>query len=102
MLRVAEGRALEFQHLGPRVIERINSYYGYEAVAALKIVQGTVASPSRDRPQHGPEMPNEAVGERVEAIEDDGLRAALMRLGTAVSQRDGASPISISSTRIQS
>jgi hypothetical protein len=102
VLRVAEGRALEFQHLGPRVMERINSYYGYEAVAALKIVQGTVASPSGVRPQPGPEMPNEAVGERLETIEDDGLRAALMRLGAAVSRRDGASPLSISSTRIQS
>jgi hypothetical protein len=102
MLRVAEGRALEFQHLGPRVIERINSHYGYEAVSALKIVQGTVAAPSRDRPKSGPGMPNEAVGERLEAIEDDGLRAALMRLGTAVLRRDGASSPSISPTRMQS
>jgi hypothetical protein len=103
VLRVAEGRALEFQHLGPRVIERINSHYGYEAVAALKIVQGPVAAPSAVlRPNPGPEMPNEAVGKRLEAIADDGLRAALMRLGTAVSRRDGASSPSISPTRIQS
>jgi hypothetical protein len=102
ILRVAEGRALEFQHLGPRVIERINGHYGYEAVSALKIVQGTVAAPSGVRPKFGPEMPNEAVGERLEAIEDDGLRVALMRLGAAVSRRDGTSSPSISPTRIQS
>jgi hypothetical protein len=100
VLRVAEGRALEFQHLVPRIIERINGFYGYEAVTAVKILQGTVAPPPRIV-QKPPEIADEALGQRVEAIEDAHLRAALLRLGTAVSRRGAASSQSISPTRIE-
>jgi hypothetical protein len=101
VLRVAEGRALEFQHLVPRIIERINGFYGYEAVTAVKILQGTVAPPPR-MVQKPPEIADDALGTRVEAIENEHLRAALLRLGTAVSQRGVASSPSLPSTRIQS
>ena len=101
VLRVAEGCALEFQHLVPRIIERINGFYGYGAVAALKIVQGAVAAPPRDPPKP-PEVADEALGERVGAIQDERLRAALLRLGTAVSHRQSAPSPSISPARIQS
>ena len=40
VVRAAEGRALELQYMGPRIIERINGYYGYGAVAKLKVLQG--------------------------------------------------------------
>lgn len=102
VLRVAEGRALEFQHLVPQIIERINGFYGYEAVGALKILQGAVAAPSGAMPEPAPEIASPVLGECVEAIEDEGLRAALLRLGTAVSHREAASSKSISTTRIQS
>ena len=101
ILRVAEGRALELQHLVPKIIERINSFYGYEAVTAMKIVQGTVTPPPREAPRL-PEVADQAVTTQVSAIEDDGLRAALLRLGTAVSLRGAASPHSIPPTRTPS
>ena len=101
VLRVAEGRALEFQHLVPRIIERINGFYGYEAVTAVKILQGTIAPPPRTVPKPA-EIADEALGRRVETIENEHLRAALLRLGTAVSQRGVASSPSLPSTRIQS
>lgn len=101
ILRVAEGRALEFQHLVPKVIERVNSFYGYEAVTAVKIVQGTVAPPPRDAPRL-PEAADEAVTAQVSVIGDDSLRAALLRLGTAVSLRGAASSHSIPRTRTHS
>ena len=96
VLRVAEGRALEFQHLVPHIIERINGFYGYEAVTAVKILQGTVAPPPR-MVQKPPVIADKALSRRVEAIEDEGLRAALLRLGTAVSQRGAASSTGIQS-----
>lgn len=100
VLRVAEGRALEFQHLTPRIIERINAYYGYEAIGALKILQGTVAAPSRAVPEPAPEVASQDIGKRVEAIGDEGLREALLRLGTAISHREAASSKSITPTRM--
>jgi hypothetical protein len=103
VLRVAEGRALEFQHLVPRIIERINGFYGYEAVAAVKVLQGTLAAPApRAAPEPRSERLYEAVGERLDAILDERLRAALMRLAAAVSHGEAAPSQSISPTRIQS
>ena len=98
VLRVAEGRALEFQHLVPRIVERINGFYGYQAVAAVKILQGAVAPPHTVS-QPAPEIPNQALTERMTSIDDEPLRAALLRLGTAVSQRESPP---ISPTRIPS
>jgi hypothetical protein len=88
VLRVAEGRALEFQHLVPHIIERINGFYGYEAVVSLKILQGAVAAPDRPEPAPAPEIVAGALGTPGEAIEDEALRAALLRLGSAVSHRN--------------
>jgi len=106
VLRVAEGRALEFQHMVPRIIERINGFYGYEAVTALKILQGPVAPPTAAKRQAAPEIRPEVLGAQAEAIHDEALRAALLRLGSAVSQRGAASSPStfepIPATRMQS
>ena len=103
VVRVAEGRALEFQHLAPRLIERINRYYGFEAVAGVKVVQGTVAAPASQSPSAPcPDIRREAVSQRVAAIDDDRLRAALLRLGTSVSRSDRALSPTTSKTRIQS
>jgi hypothetical protein len=80
VVRVAEGRALELQHLAPRIIERINRFYGYEAVVHLKIVQGPL-------PVRSPGPPRPAVAATIsvtdaafDGIADDALKAALRRL----------------------
>jgi len=39
-LRVASAFALEAQHLEPVIIERINGFFGYGAVARIVLVQG--------------------------------------------------------------
>ena len=79
MVRVEGPRAIELQHMAQQVMERVNIYFGYRAVAELRLVQGPVRRlqtahaeidvPVRKRPELNAE------------IEDDGLRAALQRLG---------------------
>ncbi|MGA8402290.1 MAG: DciA family protein, partial [Stellaceae bacterium] len=39
-LRVAPGKALELQHRAPLVIERVNLFFGRDAVTRLALVQG--------------------------------------------------------------
>jgi hypothetical protein len=39
-LRVARHRALELQHRAPLVIERINLFFGRDAVTRLALIQG--------------------------------------------------------------
>lgn len=81
VLRVDGPRALEVQHGAPRIIEKVNTYFGYRAVATLRIVQGPVA---RTKPETAPK-PEPAPDESgLERIDDDRLRNALARLGTQI------------------
>ena len=89
-VRVEGGFATELQHLETEVIERINSYFGYRAVARLALVQGPLpvtAAPARR--QARPLDAGEAASlERALAgTEDDRLRASLAGLGRHVIAR---------------
>lgn len=84
-LRVAPGIALEIQHSEPVLLERINSFFGYRAVARLSLEQTFLprqARSARPRPLAPPEAAD--LSKRVSAVRDEGLRAALTRLGTAI------------------
>ncbi|MEM8689296.1 MAG: DciA family protein [Pseudomonadota bacterium] len=84
-VRVEGPAAIELQHESPHVIERLNTYYGYQAVTAIKIVQGPInrALTTGERRSVGP-LPaaQEADLQRdVDHVEDEHLRQALVRLG---------------------
>jgi hypothetical protein len=86
-LRVASSFALDLQHRAPLVIERINLYFGREAVARLVLVQGPLPLPVPPRP--APPAPLSAaeaktLDSRLAGIADPELRAALARLGQLV------------------
>jgi hypothetical protein len=86
-LRVAPGLALEVQHREPVLVERINAFFGYRAVARLALKQGppahaAVAPAPHRRPLKSEER--QSLDQRLQGIEDAGLRAALERLGEAV------------------
>jgi len=86
-LRVVSGAATEVQHRSPRILERINAFFGYRAVARLALVQGppmrpAPAGPPPPRPLAPPER--QALDRRLAAIEDPALREALRALGEAV------------------
>ena len=90
-LSVAPGQALALQHLEPLLIERINGYLGYGAVSRLKLVQGRYRPAPKRRPLAARNLSPEAES-RLKAhlanVDDEGLRAALERLGRAVLVRD--------------
>jgi hypothetical protein len=86
-LRVAPGLALEVQHREPVLVERINAFFGYRAVARLALKQGPPAHgstppPPVRRPLKAEER--QSLDQRLQGIEDAGLKAALQRLGEAV------------------
>lgn len=86
VVRAAEGRALELQYMAPRIIERINGYYGYGAVAKLKVLQGKLPKQAQGARHKSPPVLDEASGDalqsKLQTIGDDKLREALGRLGT--------------------
>jgi hypothetical protein len=86
-LRVAPGKALELQHRTPLVIERINLFFGREAVTRLVLVQGPLplASPA-PRVSEPFVRPGEAamLEEQLAVVASGELRTALVRLGRRV------------------
>ncbi|MGB3810280.1 MAG: DciA family protein [Parvibaculum sp.] len=86
-VRVDGPIALEIKHLEPQIIERINSYYGYQAVARLKLIQGPL--PMRPKPRRRPIRPLGAE-ERSELVQslapiaEPTLKTALERLGERI------------------
>ncbi len=93
-VRVAGALAIELQHLEPIVLERINTYFGYRAVARLALEQGPLP-PRRDTARRAPAPALDAAEENaiegtVSGIEDDRLRHALSALGRAVMATDKA------------
>jgi hypothetical protein len=89
-IRVTGAFATELQHLAPLVIERINRYFGFGAVARLTLNQGPVIRLERKRwrplPDPGPEALRRLEA-RVAVIEDEELRLALTGLGRSVAAR---------------
>lgn len=86
-VHVAGSAALELQHSEPQLLERINSYFGYPAVARLRLIRAPLALP-RHAPTIAPVPLDAAARAEIEAVvqpvADDALRAALSGLGAAL------------------
>jgi hypothetical protein len=84
VLRVEGPAAIEIQHQSGVVLERINRFFGWQAVGRLALRQAPLKR--RDVPPAPPADPDAAA--RVTAtltnVNDDDLRMALARLGAAV------------------
>jgi hypothetical protein len=88
VVRVEGAFALEMQHLAPLVIERVNAHYGWRCIGRLVLKQGPVRRPSTAKPPEAPlsEEERRRVAEATGSVTEDGLRAALDRLGEAVTR----------------
>jgi hypothetical protein len=89
ILRADPGRALELHYDTPRLIERINAFYGYAAIVAIKIRQAP--APARmnvNRPVAVLGRMQEAtLDAELAGIGDEALRLALRRLGSGALSR---------------
>jgi len=90
-VRAAGGAfALLFEHQKARVIERINTYFGYPAISEIRIVQGAVKLPKPEPEEVEWPLGDEEVQEllqKVDGIEDDDLRSHVFELGIAMIQK---------------
>ncbi|WP_162906679.1 DUF721 domain-containing protein [Algihabitans albus] len=86
-LLVAPGFAPELQHSSRQVIERINGYLGWGAVARLALRQGPIprtAEPRRPKPRRLSPQEEADIEAATADIRDERLRGALTRLARAV------------------
>ena len=88
VLRVEGPVAIEIQHQSGVILERINRFFGWQAVGRIALRQAPL---SRPKVKAAPPTLDAAEVARVEAtlgaVTDDDLRAALGRLGAAVKGR---------------
>ena len=88
VIRVDGPVSIEIQHQSAVILERINRFFGWQAVGRIAIRQGPL---SRPKAKVSPPKIDAAEAARVEAaltaVTDDALRAALGRLGAAVKGR---------------
>ena len=82
-LTVAGAHATMMQHIAPEVIERVNRFFGYGAVAKLVIRQGDVKRDVRVAPPAVRPVSHE-LGESLRTIADPELKAVLASLAAGV------------------
>jgi hypothetical protein len=77
------------QHLGPMIIERVNRFFGYDAIEKIVFRQGRLpAKPARIARREPAPVPVE-LGEGLRAIADPELRACLESLAGHIAGSDG-------------
>ena len=86
-LRVEGPAAVEIQHLSGVIAQRVNQFFGWQAVADVRLRQAPLARP---QPRPSPPIPDPAVTARIAAalgeIKDEKLRDALARLGAMIKE----------------
>jgi len=88
-LAVTGAHAPMMQHVAPAIIERVNLFFGYAAVAKVVIRQGAMPAPKpRAAPPSLKPVPAE-LGDSLRNIADPELHAVLTALAGAVAASDG-------------
>jgi hypothetical protein len=90
-LVVVPAHAPIIQHVIPEIMERVNRFFGYRAVAKVKLRQGEVKPPAAEKKASAPPslkpIPME-LGESLRDIGDPELRAVLESLARSLGTND--------------
>jgi hypothetical protein len=87
VLRVEGPAALEIQHLSAVILDRVNRFFGWQAIGRITLRQAPLRR--RERPAL-PLPPDPETMARIAAtlpVEDEALRLALARLGAAIKRK---------------
>ncbi|MXP10072.1 DUF721 domain-containing protein [Pseudoblastomonas halimionae] len=88
-LVVLPAHAPMIQHVTPEIVERVNRFFGYNAVAQVKLRQGAVKAPERKAPAAPPSLKPIPVelGDSLRDIGDPELRAVLEGLARGLTNQ---------------
>jgi hypothetical protein len=85
VLRVEGPAALEIQHMSAVILERVNRFFGWQAIGRIALRQAPLR---RREKKAAPAPPDPALTEKIagdlHGLEDDDLRQAIARLGAAI------------------
>jgi hypothetical protein len=82
-VQTAAGRALDVQYALPELKDRINGFFGYQAISAIKVVQGHALAETPVKPAPNPQE-DDIIPAELAAISDPALQASLARLGRSL------------------
>ena len=91
-LSVLPAQALRVQHSEPDILDRVNRYFGYGAVARLSIRQAALdPPPAEEKRRQAATADDVDVGARsdLKGIEDEGLRTTLEALAAEIGRTSG-------------
>ncbi len=87
-LKVESSAALDLQHSEAQVLERINAFFGYGAVARLKLLHAPPSIPRRSKPLLVPDAARLAtLTGSLNSVTDPALKERLESLARAMSTR---------------
>ncbi len=85
VLRVEGPAALEIQHLSAVILERVNRFFGWQAIGRLALRQAPLRRQEKPSPPKGPdEAEISEVAAKLPEIDDESLRLAVARLGASI------------------
>jgi hypothetical protein len=85
VLRVEGPAAIEIQHLSSVILERVNRFFGWQAIGQIALRQAPLRRVEKPARPAGPDPQKTArVAAGLGDIADDSLREALARLGASV------------------
>jgi hypothetical protein len=88
VLRVEGPAAIEIQHLSAVILERVNRFFGWQAIGRIALRQAPLRRRAQPAPPPPPDPAEQArIAASLPEIEDDSLRQALARLGAAVKRK---------------
>jgi hypothetical protein len=83
-VRVEAPFALEVQHLAPVIIERVNTFFGWRCVAAMRLTQVPMTPKRRTAAQTRGPADERRLEAALKGFEDENLRRVIERFGRAV------------------
>lgn len=89
-LTVAGAHGPMMQHIAPEIVERVNRFFGYAAVARIVFRQGELRAAPRPAPRAAPRAVPADLSDSLRAIDDPELKAVLEALASGLGE-----PVSI-------
>jgi hypothetical protein len=86
VLRVEGPTAIEIQHLSKIILERVNRFFGWQAVTDLRLRQAPLGRREKPKPPVADHETAAQIASSLTEISDEKLRQALARLGAAIRQ----------------
>ena len=90
-VKVSSAAAVEFQHYKDTIIEKINSFFGYKAIADLRLQQNYIPKAKDNNKLNEmkiSEEEKEIIKNEIDVIHDEELQKSIVNLGASIKRED--------------